>query len=120
MARKKGDLNRTTKDINEAVKKHFAYTNKDGKYLDDLARDDKNLYIALVLKVMPNQIAVDVKHHIDLAGAMLVSQQQLQTSQANNEIKTIEHLTPVTLSPDNETLVKEITAKSLKTKDNEQ
>ena len=76
MARTHGSLNRTTKQINDVIKSHFARTNKDGTYLDDLARDDKNLYIALVLKVMPQQVAVDVKHHVDLASAMLQAEQR--------------------------------------------
>ena len=87
MGRNKGDVNRTTKDINESIKRHFAKTNKGGNYLTSLSVDNPSLYVALVLKTMPAALSIDVTAHVlDLSAAMSEANERLNQSQ----MKTIE------------------------------
>lgn len=118
MARTKGAINKMTRDVKAAVEQAFKTVNgKNNAGLIKLSKEQPAIFYGLVAKCIPTAVAVDIKASIDLAGAMLASQEQLQTLQANNEIKTIEHLTPDTLSPDNVTPDKEIADKPQKTAD---
>ena len=118
MARTKGAINKMTRDVKAAVEQAFKTVNgKNNAGLIKLSKEQPAIFYGLVAKCIPTAVAVDIKASIDLAGAMLASQEQLQTLHANNELKTIEHVTRDTLSPNSEAPNKEITAKSLETKD---
>tara|TARA_R110000772_G_scaffold243277_1_gene356087 strand:+ start:228 stop:605 length:378 start_codon:yes stop_codon:yes gene_type:complete len=79
---------RTTRQLNDVIKSHFTKINKDSKFLDSLAVDDKSLYVSLVLKTIPNAIAIDVSHHLDLSLAMRQANERLDTYNK----QTIDHL----------------------------
>ncbi len=110
---------RLNKSVKEAVEYAFNKVNNGGDYLLKVANDDPKTFLALVAKCIPTAVAVDVKHTIDLAGAMLASQQQLKELANNQEIKTIEHehVTPDSQTGDNETRNTKIPAKPLETKE---
>jgi hypothetical protein len=97
MARKKGDVNKLTKTVKEAVEHAFTKVN-DENYLIWLSREHPAAFCSLVSKCIPTAVAVDIKHTLDLGAAMLEASQRLQ--QFNS---TIDH-EPISLILDTQQL----------------
>ena len=75
--RKKGQKNKLTKNIKEAVESAFIRVGGVA-YLETVARDDPRTFCALIAKIIPATVALDITHKIDLGLAMRESQQNLE------------------------------------------
>ena len=107
MARTKGAKNKMTIAIKDAVQRCFEQVNINNAYLLDLAENEKPLFVSLISKCIPNQVALDVQISLDLGAAMIENQLNL------DRLQVIEG--NVLGTDDNPT--NEPPAKSLKTKD---
>jgi hypothetical protein len=77
MARTKGAKNKMTIAIKDAVQRCFETVNIDNAYLLDLAVNEKTLFVSLISKCIPNQVALDIKVQLDLGQAMIENQANL-------------------------------------------
>ena len=107
MARTKGAKNKMTIAIKDAVQRCFEQVNINNAYLLDLAENEKPLFVSLISKCIPNQVALDVQISLDLGAAMIKNQLNL------DRLRVIEG--NVIATDDNP--INELPAKSLKTKD---
>ena len=78
MARTKGAKNKMTIAIKDAVQRCFEQVNINNAYLLDLAENEKPLFVSLISKCIPNQVALDVQISLDLGSAMLENERNLQ------------------------------------------
>ena len=103
MARTKGSKNKMTIAIKDAVQRCFEQVNINNAYLLDLAENEKPLFVSLISKCIPNQVALDVQISLDLGAAMLQSQANIDRMQVispviENEVGTEPDL-PETVKP---------------------
>ena len=66
--------------LRDTIANHFEKMERDRSYLTRLALESPSVYCALVAKVIPQQVAVDVTHHaVDLGQLMLDAHATLRT-----------------------------------------
>ena len=85
--------------VKDAVELAFKKQNRGGRYLDMLASEHPAVFVSLLAKCIPTQLAVDVKHHaLNLGVEMARASERLSRL---NAAPILEHIaTPDTPSPD--------------------
>jgi len=58
--------------LRDTIATHFERIERDKRYLSMLAIQHPQVYCALVAKVIPQQVAVDVTHHVIDLGALMI------------------------------------------------
>ena len=92
MARKKGDVNRLTKTVKEAVEFAFTKVNEEN-YLIWLSREHPNAFVSLVSKCIPQQATLSVQNTvIDLAAMMEQANINADRLARLNAPDTVEHV----------------------------
>ena len=81
----KGSVTLQTNAVKDAVLRVFNELNEDNDdFLYQLAEDDRKTFVALCMKLIPQEQEIEVKHTVDLGAALIEAQARLNAV-------TIEH-----------------------------
>jgi hypothetical protein len=80
----KGSIQVHTNAVREAVLRVFEEVNENDDYLNALALDDKKLFLSLLARLIPSEVAVDhkVSHKFDMGQMMSAAQSHLDNQAA--------------------------------------
>jgi hypothetical protein len=94
-----GSIKTHTKQVKAAVLRVFEEVNQGDQYLRALALDDQRLFLSLLARLIPQEVAatVDVRHSVDLGAAMAEAQQRVDSMHDPTPI--IEHNPSAELAP---------------------
>ena len=98
-----GSVQTQTADVKRAILKVFNAVNQDDAYLNDLADTDRKLFLSLVARILPTEVAVEQTVKFDLANAMQIAannSQRMAAEQIANSPAPVIDMTPELVTPD--------------------
>lgn len=72
-----GSITTQTADVKRAILRVFMAVNGDDEYLNGVAQNDKKLFLNLVARILPTEVAVEQKLTIDLGAGMAAANERV-------------------------------------------
>ncbi len=81
-----GSVKTHTIAVKEAVLKIFNEVNSDGNYLREIAADDRKLFLSLLARLIPTEVAIEQKISFDLGAEMAAAHLRLNATASGQPV----------------------------------